>query len=114
MIWGFADATISTNLARDLGTRLVAAIYFGTNAFNRYSVIAIFTNIPATVFGTLIYEIMLKDSFASIAQGHNTHEGGSHGLAEHLSKAKDVNVDFVQANPPDGNYKNGRKEDSAV
>lgn len=29
MVWGFADITISTNLARDLGTRIVAAIFFG-------------------------------------------------------------------------------------
>jgi hypothetical protein len=29
MIWGFANVTISTNLARDLGTRIVAAIFFG-------------------------------------------------------------------------------------
>lgn len=29
MIWGFADITISTNLARDLGTRIVAAIFYG-------------------------------------------------------------------------------------
>lgn len=29
MIMGFADITISTNLARDLGTRIVAAIFYG-------------------------------------------------------------------------------------
>ena len=29
MIWGFANATISTNMARDLGTRIVAAIFYG-------------------------------------------------------------------------------------
>lgn len=29
MVWGFADITISTNLARDLGTRIVAAIFYG-------------------------------------------------------------------------------------
>jgi glycerol uptake facilitator-like aquaporin len=29
MIWGFANVTISTNLARDLGTRFVAAIFYG-------------------------------------------------------------------------------------
>jgi hypothetical protein len=28
MIWGFATNTISTNLAGDLGTRIVAAIFF--------------------------------------------------------------------------------------
>lgn len=29
MIMAFADITISTNLARDLGTRIVAAIFYG-------------------------------------------------------------------------------------
>lgn len=29
MVWGFAGITISTNLARDLGCRCVAAIFFG-------------------------------------------------------------------------------------
>ena len=29
MIWGFANVTISTNMARDLGTRIVAAIFYG-------------------------------------------------------------------------------------
>ena len=29
MIWGFADISISTNMARDLGTRMVAAIFYG-------------------------------------------------------------------------------------
>lgn len=44
MIWGFADVTISTNLARDLGTRIVAAIFYGSDAFDRYSVISILVN----------------------------------------------------------------------
>jgi glycerol uptake facilitator-like aquaporin len=29
MIWGFAGVTIATNTARDLGTRIVAAIFYG-------------------------------------------------------------------------------------
>jgi hypothetical protein len=52
MIWGFANVTISTNLARDLGTRMVAAIFYGGDAFNRYAPIAILVNIPATLFGS--------------------------------------------------------------
>jgi len=35
MIWGFADITISTNLARDLGTRIVAAIFYGGEVRSR-------------------------------------------------------------------------------
>ena len=69
MIWGFASVTISTNLARDLGTRMVAAIFFGGDAFNRYAPIAVFVNIPATIFATGVYELILRDSFAIIAKG---------------------------------------------
>ena len=36
MIWGFADVTISTNLARDLGTRIVAAIFYGGEVSSRF------------------------------------------------------------------------------
>lgn len=54
MVWGFADITISTNLARDLGTRLVALIFYGREAFTYmgYAPIAILVNIPATLFAT--------------------------------------------------------------
>jgi hypothetical protein len=71
MIWGFANVTISTNLARDLGTRIVSAIFYGGDAFNRYAPIGILVNIPATLFATTVYEIVLRDSFAIIAKGHN-------------------------------------------
>lgn len=70
MIWGFANVTISTNLARDLGTRIVAAMFYGGDAFNLYSPIAILTNVPATIFSTIVYEIIMRDSFAIIAKGH--------------------------------------------
>jgi glycerol uptake facilitator-like aquaporin len=86
MIWGFAFATISTNMARDLGTRIVAAIFFGGDAFNRYAPIAIFVNIPATIFATGVYELFLRDSFVSIAKGHVSHKDGEDGLVRHLTK----------------------------
>jgi len=74
MVWGFADVTISTNLARDLGTRMVAAIFYGRSAFNLYSPIAILVNVPATIFATAVYELILRDSFAIIAKGHNVSD----------------------------------------
>jgi len=86
MVWGFANVTISTNLARDLGTRIVAAIFYGGDAFNRYSAIAILVNVPATIFSTLVYELILRDSFKIIAGGHNVHEEGEEGLTRHLTK----------------------------
>lgn len=74
MVWGFGAATIATNLARDLGCRIVAAIFFGGDAFDRYSPIGIFTNVPATFFAVAVYELIMRDSFASIAKGHNVSD----------------------------------------
>lgn len=89
MIWAYADITISTNLARDLGTRIVAAIFYGGEAFSyhNYSWIAILVNIPATLFATGYYEFLMRDSLAKIGKGHAVHEGGDTGLALHLTKS---------------------------
>ena len=120
MVWGFAGNTISTNLARDLGTRIVAAIFFGGEAFsldNGYSWISILVNVPATIFATAYYEFLMRDSLAKIAQGHGTHEDGHDGLTRHVSKvSKDPMVlgamnatitekDYAYANG--GGYRNG-------
>jgi len=132
MIWGFADVTISTNLARDLGTRIVAAIFFGGDAFNRYCPIAIFVNIPATIFATTYYELVLRDSIKRIAQGHGEHEEGEEGLVKYLTKvgtleeeAADgrrveqgmagnmIRNDQYQDGSSNG-YASGRKEDNIV
>jgi len=115
MVWGFADATISTNLARDLGTRMVAAIFYGRSAFNRYSPIAILVNIPATIFATTIYELILRDSFAIIAKGHNVHEDGEDGLRLHLTKTGTIEQGASNT-LRNGSYENGggNKERSPV
>ena len=81
--------TISTNLARDLGTRIVAAIFFGGEAFsfnNGYSWISILVNVPATIFATGYYEFLMRDSLQKIHGGHAEHEAGEEGLTKHLSK----------------------------
>lgn len=57
-----------------------------TDAFGDYSVISILVNIPATIFATGIYELVLRDSFSIIAKGHNIHQDGEEGLARHLTK----------------------------
>ncbi|KAK8024275.1 hypothetical protein PG993_012341 [Apiospora rasikravindrae] len=89
MIWGFADITIAANMARDLGTRMVAAIFFGREAFTfmNYSPIAILVNIPATFCATALYELLMRDSLSSIGQGHAVHEDGEEGLLRNLSKS---------------------------
>lgn len=88
MVWGFADITISTNLARDLGTRIVAAIFYGGEAFSyhNYSWIAILVNVPATLFATGYYEMLMRDSLQKIGKGAALHEDGEEGLALHLTK----------------------------
>ncbi|ETI20932.1 hypothetical protein G647_07275 [Cladophialophora carrionii CBS 160.54] len=89
MVWGFAGNTLSTNLARDLGTRIVAAIFFGGEAFsynNGYSWISVLVNVPATIFATGYYEFLIRDSLQKIQGGHAEHEGGEEGLTRYLSK----------------------------
>jgi len=117
MVWGFADVTISTNLARDLGTRIVAAIFFGGNAFGRYAPIGILVNVPATLFATLVYEVILRDSFAIIGKGHATHEDGEEGLARHLTKTGTLEQgtnSMLRGHSSDDTYGNSRKELSPV
>ncbi|KAF2173650.1 hypothetical protein M409DRAFT_61972 [Zasmidium cellare ATCC 36951] len=89
MVWGYAPITISTNLARDLGTRIVAAIFYGGEAFSyhNYSWISILVNVPATIFATAYYEFLMRDSLQKIGKGAAMHEGGEEGLALHLTKS---------------------------
>lgn len=88
MVWGFADVTIATNLARDLGTRIVAAIFYGGEAFSyrSYCWIGILVNIPATIFATAFYELFLRDSLQKIHAGGASHEEGETGLKRYLSE----------------------------
>lgn len=88
MIWGFAGISISTNLARDLGCRIVAAIWYGGEVFtyDHYSWIALLVNIPATLFATAYYEFLLRDSLQRLGTGHVVHEDGDQGLLKHLTR----------------------------
>jgi glycerol uptake facilitator-like aquaporin len=88
MIWGFGNITLSTNLARDLGTRIVAAIFYGREAFTYmgYAPIGILVNIPATLLATAYYELLMRDSLSLISKGHAVHEDGESGLYRHMSK----------------------------
>ena len=68
---------------------MVAAIFYGRGAFtyHNYSWIAILVNIPATVFATGFYELLMRDSLQKIGKGHAAHEDGEEGLARHLTKS---------------------------
>jgi hypothetical protein len=106
MVWGFADVTIATNSARDLGTRIVAAIFFGKDAFQPYSAIYILGNIPAALFATTVYELLFRDSMKKIAAGHLMHEDGEEGLMRHLTKTGTIEggtiVGTVRRNEKEG------------
>lgn len=61
----------------------------GKEAFtfdNGYCWISILVNIPATLFATGYYEMLLRDSLQKIHGGHAHHEHGEDGLVKHLSK----------------------------
>lgn len=75
-------------MARDLGTRIVAAIFFGGDAFtyHKYSWIGILGTVPASIFATTFYEMVLKDSALHLANGYVAHSDGPEGLNRHLSK----------------------------
>ncbi|KAH8847152.1 hypothetical protein MCOR27_006221 [Pyricularia oryzae] len=90
MIWGFGGITLSTNLARDLGARIVAGILFGGEAFtyHGYAPIGMLVNIPATLFGTAIYEFAFRDSLMIVGKGHANAEGGDAALYAYFKKAK--------------------------
>lgn len=88
MVWGFAHLTMSTNLAKDLGCRLVATMFYGSEAFTYkgYWWISLFVNIPATFFATCFYEVVFRDSLDRIGLGHAGHEDGEEGLVRHLER----------------------------
>lgn len=82
MVWGSTDISISTNLARDFATRIVAAIFFGGEAFSytNYSWIAVLVNVPATLFTTGYYGFLMWDSLSKIGKGHAVYEEEVEGL----------------------------------
>ena len=92
MVWGFAPISISTNLAKDLGCRLVVTLFYGTKAwtYRSYFWISLFVNIPATLFATCYYELVLRDSLDRIGMGKAKHEDGEYGLTRHFTKTGQI------------------------
>ncbi|TFK72882.1 aquaporin-like protein [Pluteus cervinus] len=103
-IWGFATTGIALNTARDLGGRLFVMSVYGVGASGgRYAAIAALTNIPATIFAVLLYELFLTDSdrvipranfeFASVLRNHRRF-GHAH-IREDDDATRQVVVDGV-------------------
>lgn len=110
MIWGFADITISTNLARDLGCRSFAAILYGGEVFSyhNYSWISILVNIPATFFATCFYELVFRDSLQKLGKGAAIHEEGDEGLRRHWTNYERRALEMEEAENMNGGLKRTR------
>ena len=74
----FSNSPRRVSLTRLLGR--------GAFTYHHYSWIAILINIPATVFATGFYELLMRDSLQKIGKGHAVHADGDDGLALHLTK----------------------------
>lgn len=87
MIWGFGSQALSMNSARDLGTRIVAAIFFGKEAFTylNFSWIPTLVNLPAYILAAGFYEYMFRDCLKNIGIGHEKHQNGHEGVVGHLA-----------------------------
>ncbi|KAL7947500.1 aquaporin-like protein [Trichoderma barbatum] len=92
MAWGFGANTLSMNMARDFGPRVVAAIFYGREAFSymNYSPIGIFVSIPATLVSSAFYEFVMRDSLSVIETGHAVHADGDEALVRHITRTTTV------------------------
>ncbi|KAJ7029716.1 putative aquaporin 2 [Mycena alexandri] len=75
-IWGFSANGLAANAARDLGGRLAALTIWGKDAvgpYKAYCAIAALTNIPATIIGAIVYELVFVDSDRVVAQVHREY-----------------------------------------
>lgn len=70
-----------------------------------YTPVAILVNIPATLFATTYYEMVLRDSFLIIRQGHAQHEEGDDGLMRHISKTGIIKHDDLRQMTSNGDAK---------
>jgi len=116
-IWGFGPTALAANSARDIGGRLAAITIWGTKAsVGTYAALAALTNIPAMLFGVLLYEVFLADSSRVVSNQHlkylvahqkheEQHGGTSHQLqlanhtaseADSTGKEKEVNERLSQ------------------
>ncbi|KIP11551.1 hypothetical protein PHLGIDRAFT_99331 [Phlebiopsis gigantea 11061_1 CR5-6] len=83
-VWGYAVVGLSTNTARDLGTRFaMLAIYGRAASGGKYAAIAALTNIPATLLAACFHEFILADSSRVVTPAHVDFMVGHLAHAEH-------------------------------
>jgi hypothetical protein len=67
---------------------------------------------------TLVYEVLLKDSFAIIAKGHNVHEDNHEGLTRHLTKTgtmkERIMSNIARRDDCNGAYQNGKAAEESL
>jgi hypothetical protein len=67
---------------------------------------------------TLVYEVLLKDSFAIIAKGHNVHEDSQEGLPHHLTKTgameEGITSNIARRDDYNGAYQNGKAAEESL
>lgn len=54
-------------------------------------------NVPATLFATGYYELLMRDSLQKISKGHAIHEDGEEGLVRHLTKIESEATGIIQS-----------------
>ncbi|KAF8508530.1 aquaporin-like protein [Hysterangium stoloniferum] len=86
MTWCFAPGAVSANSARDIGGRLFAITIWGTRANGgAYAAIAAVTSIPATLFATLVYELVFTDSGRVLPRAQQEFLNGYNARLNHKS-----------------------------
>ncbi|KAF2163621.1 hypothetical protein M409DRAFT_68511 [Zasmidium cellare ATCC 36951] len=94
--------SLSMNSARDLGPRIVTAIFFGSEAFTykNFAWIPILVNIPAYLLGAGFYEYVFRDSVRSVHMGLETHREGRQGMARGCTQGCDAGIHGLSAPNP--------------
>lgn len=59
-----------------------------------YSWIGILVNVPATLFATVYYEILMRESLLIIGKGYAVHENGKEGLMRHTTNRVRISFFF--------------------
>lgn len=88
-IWGYSTPGLAANAARDVGGRLAAMTIWGTKAAGgNYAALAALTNIPATLFAYIVYEVFFVDSSRVIAPAQQAFMTGHKAHMEHLENGQ--------------------------
>ncbi|KAH7908460.1 aquaporin-like protein [Hygrophoropsis aurantiaca] len=104
-IWGYSPTAIAANTARDLGGRLMALTIWGLKAAGGpYAAISALTNIPATIFAALVYELFLGSATRTITPGHMQFLGAHKKYVEDNALAPEGYLEALGRNSSSSNF----------